>query len=222
MIGGIIVGVVRKADFYYGSMLSCLINNGLAPAIIERGDSRRRYSLVTNKGEYNIYAKYVSAPIKRQNKDTQLWQFIFSREEVEDIKNYEENENGKKLYFVLICGREKLQDSEIAILSLDEAKDCLDIDYERENYRITIKWEKACPPLPAERSADGICGSVADLSDPQFRALETGVCIPRIGVRDIPRSRHAFLTIPQCFLQLQYTLNTDKQLCPPLSSAFPP
>lgn len=140
------MGAVRKADFYYGSMLSCLINNGLAPAIIEPGDSRRIYKMMTDNGDYQIYAKYVSSPLRRQKKDAQLWQFIFSPDEVEYIRSYVGN---GKLYFVLICGRDKLQDSEIAILSLDEVRDCLDVDYDRESYRITIRWEKGTHGLKA-------------------------------------------------------------------------
>ena len=48
------MGAVRKADFYFGSMLSCLINNGLAPAIIEPGDSRRIYKLTTDNGDISF------------------------------------------------------------------------------------------------------------------------------------------------------------------------
>lgn len=141
------MGAVRKADFYYGSMLSCFINKGLAPAIIEPGDSRRIYEMMTNKGDYRIYAKYVSLPLRRQKKDVQLWQFVFTHDEVKYIRGY--LENSKKLFFVLICGRDKLQDSEIVILSQDEVRDCLDIDYDRESYRITIKWEKGIHGLKA-------------------------------------------------------------------------
>jgi hypothetical protein len=134
------MGFLRKADFYYGAMLSCMINNGLAPAIIEPGDSRRIYSLTTNNGDYQIYAKYVSAPLKRQKKDVQLWQFTFLPDEIKFIKD--NKEANKKLYFVLICGQKTLQNSEIALLSLDEVKECLDFDYYRDSYRITVRREK--------------------------------------------------------------------------------
>ena len=85
--------------------------------IIEPGDSRRIYSLTTNNDDYKIYAKYVSEPLKRQKEDAKLWQFIFSRDEIEFFRDYKENE--KKLYFALICGQENLQNSEIALLSLE-------------------------------------------------------------------------------------------------------
>lgn len=141
------MGAVRKADFYYGSLLSCFVNNGLAPAIIEPGDSRRIYKIATNKGDFQIYAKYVSAPIKRQRTDVQLWQFIFSPDEVEFIRKHEDTNH--TLFFVLICGQERMQDSEIAILTLNETKDCLDVNYDRESYRITIKYEKGTHGLKA-------------------------------------------------------------------------
>ncbi len=138
---GVFMSVVRKADFYYGALMSVLINNGIVPVIIERGESRRIYTMTTNKGNYEIYAKYVSSPIKRKNKDVKLWHFNFSYDEVQSIKNYEEKD--KNYYFALICGyQDNFQESEIAILTLEQVKNCLDIDYKRESYRISIKVEK--------------------------------------------------------------------------------
>ena len=131
------MGFVRKADFYYGSMLSGLVNNGIAPAIIEPGDSRRIYELTTNKGDFLIYAKYVSAPMPRQRTDAQLWQFSFTSDEIRFIREHSEDRH--KLYFAFICGQRNFQDSEIAFLSLDEVKKCLDVDHERPNYRVSIK-----------------------------------------------------------------------------------
>lgn len=103
------MSILRKADFYYGAMLSCHINNGLAPMIIEPGDSRRIYSLTTNNDDYKIYAKYVSKPLKRQKEDAKLWQFIFSRDEIEFIKDYKKMRKnfilplfvGKKIYKIV-------------------------------------------------------------------------------------------------------------------------
>ena len=134
------MGYVRKADFYYGAMLSGLVNNGIAPAIIEPGDSRRIYSLTTNSGNYRIYAKFVSTPTKRQKADTQLWQFTFSPKEIQYIRDYREDNH--KIYFAFICGQQDLQNSEIAFMSLEEVVDCLDIYYERSNYHITIRYVK--------------------------------------------------------------------------------
>ncbi|WP_026801329.1 hypothetical protein [Pontibacillus halophilus] len=132
---------IRKADFYYGSLLSVFINNGMAPAIVEPGENRRIYSVTTDNGEYEIYTKYVSSPGSRKNNHTKTWTFSFSTEEMERIKQYQDN--GKKYTFAFVCGQHnKMQDSEIAILTLEQAKDCLDIGFQRESHRITVKAVK--------------------------------------------------------------------------------
>lgn len=51
-----------KADFYFGSLLTRLVNSGFAPAIIEEGEKRRIYSLANDFGDYTVYAKYASKP----------------------------------------------------------------------------------------------------------------------------------------------------------------
>ena len=128
----------HKSDFYYGSFLSQLINNGKTPAIVESEDRRSIYSLTTDKGNYTIYSKYVSTPRGRDN--SCLWNFIFTKDEVEAIKHYKDN--GRKFLFALICGKKRLQESEFAVLTLDEARDCLGFNYTTDTYRLTIKYEK--------------------------------------------------------------------------------
>ena len=77
------MGAVRKADFYFGAMLSCLINEGWAPAIIEPGDSSRVYSITTDFGDFQIYAKYKSNGSGSQ--DTHSWHFQFTPDEIRKI-----------------------------------------------------------------------------------------------------------------------------------------
>jgi len=137
---------IRKADFYYGSLLSVFINNGIAPAIVEPGENRRIYSVTTDQGEYEIYTKYASMPAKRKNEHIKIWTFSFSAEEVERIKQY--RDNGKKCVFAFICGaHDKMQNSEIAVLTLEQAKDCLDLDFKRDSHRITVKAIKGLQGL---------------------------------------------------------------------------
>ncbi|MED0701537.1 MULTISPECIES: hypothetical protein [Aeribacillus] len=50
---------LAKADFYYGALLSQLVNSGFAPTIIERGDTRRIYSLSNDFSDFKVYAKYL-------------------------------------------------------------------------------------------------------------------------------------------------------------------
>jgi len=122
-------------------LLSVFINNGIAPAIIEAGDERRIYSVTTNQGEYEIYTKYVSMPAKRKDEGNKMWTFSFSSKELQTIEKYQNN--GKNHVFALICGvHEKMQNSEIAVLTLEEVKDCLDPSLKRKNHRIVVRVGK--------------------------------------------------------------------------------
>jgi hypothetical protein len=134
------MGVLNKADFYYGALLSGLINSGFTPAIFEQEENRRIYSVTADAGDFMIYSKYVSNPLPRQVEDVQLWQFSFSHDEIEKIRHF--NDGNKKHYFALICGKKSFKGSEIAMLSLTEAKECLDPNYARDSYRISVKVEK--------------------------------------------------------------------------------
>lgn len=58
------MGAFKKADYYYGALLSLLMNNGMKPALFEKEnyDDRKRYTVTTNNGEYEFYCKYMSNP----------------------------------------------------------------------------------------------------------------------------------------------------------------
>lgn len=139
---------LAKADYYFGAMLSQLINSGFAPAIFDESESRRIYSLKNDLGTFQIYAKYRSEPnqTKGEKKKSKLWQFKFSPDEIEKIKEYDATATVNQ-YFALICGYEKVKGGEIAILSLNELKTCLDIAHDRPSYRLTVKAVKGSPYL---------------------------------------------------------------------------
>lgn len=137
---------VNKADFYYGAMLSVMITRGVQkPALFEESDNKRIYTFYTDKGDYQMYMKYVSAPLKRKRANIQLWQFSFTPDEIKVIESTQDN--GKKTLFGLICAKEKLNDTEIVVLNLEQAKLCLGLDIPRESYRITVKYEKGAHGL---------------------------------------------------------------------------
>ncbi|MED1863955.1 hypothetical protein P4V41_10885 [Fictibacillus nanhaiensis] len=141
------MGTLSKADFYYGALLSELISSGFCPAIFEQGETRRIYSFENDHGDYQIFAKYSSKPSPSQRKDIQVWHFSFSTDELQKIRTYEDGK--KKHYFALICGRSELKGSELALLSLEDVKDCLGMDYPSCAYRITIKFERGKKGLGA-------------------------------------------------------------------------
>ena len=45
------MSILKEADFYYGAVLSTLINRGICPALVESGKDRQIYDFVTNKKE---------------------------------------------------------------------------------------------------------------------------------------------------------------------------
>ncbi|MGV8907202.1 MAG: hypothetical protein ACOH15_11450 [Acetobacterium sp.] len=135
------MATVNKVDFYYGAMLSVMITKGVQkPALFEESENKRIYTFCTNKGDYQMYMKYASAPSKRKNVNKQLWQFTFTPDEIKVIDSTQDN--GKKTLFGLICAKVKLNESELVILNLDQAKLCLGLDVSRDTYRITVKYEK--------------------------------------------------------------------------------
>ena len=43
------MSILKEADFYYGAVLSTLINRGICPALVESGEDRQIYDFVTNQ-----------------------------------------------------------------------------------------------------------------------------------------------------------------------------
>lgn len=129
---------LRLADFYYGAFLSALLNSpGGRPSLFDETPSRRIYKLETNNcQECYLYTKYASA---RPNKTNQFehWVFNFSEEEVKKLQELFIKKQSAKL--VLICLKEDLVGSEIALINYDEAIDCLGIHRGIKSYRINIK-----------------------------------------------------------------------------------
>ena len=52
------MSILKEADFYYGAVLSTLINRGICPALVESGKDRQIYDFVTNKKEFRLFVKY--------------------------------------------------------------------------------------------------------------------------------------------------------------------
>ncbi len=133
--------MIRKSDFYYGSLLSVLINKQKEPFLIASEGERRIYLLGKNNNGSKVFVKYVSKPTKRKNDIKTTWNFNFGKKEIAEIKKMRElNENTQ---FALICAdSDNWNDSEIAILGLSDILKCLDIDYDRENFRVAIQLKK--------------------------------------------------------------------------------
>lgn len=119
------MGLLKKADFYYGSLLSILINSGIVPALFEKEyENRQIYKFATNKDNYLMYTKYSTTPTG--TKDF-TWSFTFTDRELQEISSLVE-ENGS-LQFAFICCQKSINDTnqEIAIVYWDEFVQCVDL-----------------------------------------------------------------------------------------------
>lgn len=141
---------ICKADYYYGALLSALVNGGLAPALFEKeNDNRQIYEVTTNKASYIIYTKYNTTP--SGSKDF-TWSFSFSDNEIEEItKIHQENNKEKEFIFAFICSQKQLSayNQVIAIVYWDEFLECVDIKKEqvRGTARLAVKAVKGSPWL---------------------------------------------------------------------------
>jgi len=89
-----------------------------------------------NHNECYFFAKYVQ---ERKSKDdsSHHWVFNFTRTEIDKLQELYHDKEQVKL--VLICTKEGLADSELAIISYEETMDCLGIEAGVNPYRINIK-----------------------------------------------------------------------------------
>lgn len=109
---------LKEADFYYGAVLSTLLNNHICPALIEGGTDRQVYDFTTDHKDFRLFVKYRSAPNHTNNPDYNSWQFIFSPSDMEELKGYMELD--RELSLGLVCGQEQLNQSHLAVLHKDE------------------------------------------------------------------------------------------------------
>ena len=107
-----------ESDFYYGAILSTLLNNGICPMLIEGGTDRQVYDFTTDQKDFRMFAKYRSSPINTKTEDYFSWQFIFSDNDINEIKEYLKSE--KEFSLVLVCGADSLKQSQYAILKRED------------------------------------------------------------------------------------------------------
>ena len=111
------MSTLKEADFYYGAVLSTLINKGICPALIEKGKDRQIYSFTTNKKDFLLFLKYRSKPIDTKTPNYTSWQFCFSDDDISELTQF--ISSAKHLSVGLVCGNEKLSTSEYAVLNRD-------------------------------------------------------------------------------------------------------
>ena len=114
---------LRESDFYYGAILSTLLNNGICPMLIEGGTDRQVYDFTTNDKEFRLFAKYRSAPINTKAEGYYSWQFVFSDKDMDEIKAF--LNSGKGFSIGLVCGADTLNQSQYAVLKRDNIEELI-------------------------------------------------------------------------------------------------
>jgi hypothetical protein len=106
-----------ESDFYYGAILSTLLNNGICPMLIEGGTDRQVYDFTTNEKDFRMFAKYRSAPIPTKTEGYYSWQFVFSDNDIFEIREY--LDSGREFELGLVCGSDSLNKSQYVVLKRD-------------------------------------------------------------------------------------------------------
>lgn len=127
---------IKVADFYYGAVLSMLFNKHINPALVESNDDRQVYDLTTNNGDCRLYIKYRTDKQNTKTSNYNSWQFIFTKSEVDELKEYISKRYN--LSIALVCGLDGLRDSEIAVLDKGQIEEILSLN----KLSITISRKK--------------------------------------------------------------------------------
>lgn len=109
---------LKETDFYYGAVLSSLINNHICPALIEGGTDRQIYDFTTDKKDFRLFVKYRSVPVKTKTEGYISWQFSFSESDIRELKECCNSMN----YFSLglICGDCSIKHGQYAVLHKED------------------------------------------------------------------------------------------------------
>ncbi len=138
---------VYKTDFYYGALLSVLINRGLNPYIVDSSDSRKIFKLTTDSGDSQIFTKYVTSPSEGKNGAKTLWNFTMTANELEEIND--KLSEGIRMRFAFVCGQKniKTNNCEVLLLTPDELEKCIDLNKQNEGQRVSIQRIKGAHSL---------------------------------------------------------------------------
>ncbi len=111
---------LAEFNFYYGAVLSTLLNNGVCPVLIEGGRDRQIYEITTDEKETRLFVKYRSAPYDSKREDYSSWYFRFSDNELQELNDYLKGE--REFSLGLVCGANKLDQSQYVVLDRNDVR----------------------------------------------------------------------------------------------------
>ena len=137
---------VNKVDFYCGAFLSYLISNKVEPTLFNANEKSKVVQFLLKNTDYNVYVKYVSAGklLNIKGKQHTRWEVIFQKNERDYLVNDFCKSNFKNIV-VLVCANKDFKDTYFAILTYDQAIQCLGNDAINNQFRISVKHQKKSP-----------------------------------------------------------------------------
>lgn len=125
---------LKKSDFYYGAVLSTLVNHKICPMMVENDGDRQVYDFTTDHKDFRLFVKYCSTP-NTSSESYRSWQFVFSDFNMKEIRNYM-NLN-KEFCIGLVCGQNSFNESHLAILQKKEIEEIFSSD--KTAFTISLK-----------------------------------------------------------------------------------
>lgn len=140
------MGKVNKVDFYCGAFLSYLITNKVEPTLFNATEKSKVVQFLIKNTDYNVYVKYVSTEKKFSNKGKiySKWDIIFQKSEREFLLEKFCKPNFKNIV-VIVCANKSFKDTLFAVLTYDQAMQCLGNDDINKQFRVTVKHQKGSP-----------------------------------------------------------------------------
>jgi len=134
---------INKIDYFCGAFLSYLISNNVEPTLFDAVDKSKIVNFTQKNTDYNAYLKYVSTCAERKvaGKEHTLWSVHFSEAENDYIRSKFKKDDRENIV-VLVCAKPNLKETCVAVLSLDDALECLGSDTKNNQRRISVKFKK--------------------------------------------------------------------------------
>ena len=126
--------VLNKKDFYYGAFIFALLNKKIHPAAIVESDDEdcQICSMCTDQhDDFKLIMKY---RVARDAKDKDDWGCSFTLQKHDKQELADLIEKKEKVKLALICVREKLNSSEIALFDESEIRQLLSM--QKDTFRI--------------------------------------------------------------------------------------
>jgi len=141
---GISMAYIAKSDYFAGIFLTTILKTAkTVPLLCDALSDVKCVVFDTDIGYFNVFVKYSTTlkdgwDNKNQHKTKRTyWNITFTYDEYSYLLNYFEEQNKKNLV-AIVCTNEKFTGSKIAILTLEEAKKCLNTQTNGGQRRITV------------------------------------------------------------------------------------